>query len=330
MLVKRGLLQIILSDFRARVIDSIDIPYVRLQDKDELIHLLLRAYRDLDARNDRRIVAISVSSVGPVDINRGVILNPPDFFGLSNIEITKALGRETNLPAYLINDANAGALAEKLYGYGQELSNFVYLHIMNGIGAGAVLDDKLYEGDTGQSCEFGHTSISFIGPKCSCGNTGCLDLFAILGKMNEHAGSLAYLYPDSALFQKENLTWNDYIAYANRKDALAMIVVSQFCDYISYALTNLLNLLDTNHVIIGYDSETQGSFVEDAISSRVNKSVLFSSYKHIEVKHSSFGGQGPLIGSVAVVTDKIFNRDIADGDPDEPLFLFIRSRESGV
>ena len=187
---------------------------------------------------------------------------------------------------------------------------------MNGVGAGLILDNKLYNGNTGQSCEFGHTGISFTGPKCSCGNTGCLDLYANIKKMNEKAYELKYAYPESIIFTKDNLTWDDYTKFTHQRDSLAMSVVDQFCDYVSYALTNMLNLLDTNLVLVGYNSGTPGDFIEESISSKINKTVLYSNYNKIEVKRSSFKGDGPLIGSIAAVADKIFNNNFANYEND--------------
>lgn len=307
MLIKRGLCQVILSDLRGHVLDSISIKYDRINSADDLIRILLDSYHQLCERSTRKIIAISISSLGPVDTKKGIFLNPPDFFGLSNIAIVDIIEKSTKKPTFLINDANAGALAEKIYGLGQNVSNFVYLHIMNGIGAGVVLDNKLYEGNTGQSCEFGHTGISFTGPKCSCGNTGCLDLYANIEKMNEKANGLRYAYPNSVIFSRDHLTWSDYVNFAHQNDLLAIIVLDEFCNYVSHALTNMLNLLDINLVIVGYNCDTQGTFIEDALSSKINKTVLYSNYNQIEVKRSSFMGDGPLIGSIAVVTDKIFN-----------------------
>lgn len=319
MLIKRGLLQVVLGDLRGRILDSVAIRYEAFRDSDELIRMLLDAYRKLKDRSKRTVAAISVAALGPVDVSHGSLVKTPNFYGLSNVEVTKLLEKSTGLPTYIINDANAGALAEKLYGRGKNLSNFVYLHFMNGIGAGAVLNDMLYEGDIGQSLEFGHTSINFAGPKCSCGNTGCVELYANLKRMNEQAAALARLYPDSLLPKNAVHTWNDYVSCADRSDALAMVVLDRFCEYVSYALTNLLNVLDVNHVIVGYDGGTSSSFIEKAISSRINRMVMFADYRSIEVRHSAFDGNGPLVGSIAAVTNRIFNRSICRGEGDEKL-----------
>lgn len=307
MLIRRGLLQTIVADLGGRVVDSVSVEFESLKSADELTAALLESYHTLAARCGRDIVAVSISSLGPVDTRRGMILNPPDFHGLANIHIVEIIRAATRKPTYLINDSNAGALAEKIYGLGRDTANFVYLHMINGTGAGVVLDNKLYEGNTGQSGEFGHMSINYMGPKCACGNTGCLELYANIKKMNERAEELKHLYPDSPVSQKGALSWNEYVEEANRGEPIAMLVVDQFCEYVAFALTNLLNLLDINHVIIGYACKTQGTFIEDAIKARIDRSVLFSRYSSVEVKKSRFVGDAPLIGSIAAVADRIFN-----------------------
>jgi transcriptional regulator of PTS gene len=310
MLIKRGLCQVILADLRGHVFDSINTNFEKLNSSGDLFDILLNSYFTLQKRCDRKIIAISVSSVGPLDSAKGIILNPINFYGLTNIPIVDVIKSKTDKCTFLINDANAGALAEKIYGYGKNVTNFVYLHIMNGIGAGLVLDDKLYEGNTGQSSEFGHSSINFAGPACSCGNFGCVDLYANTNRMKESANASRFIYPDSKLFSKQELIWNDYVNFANQKDPLSMIVLEQFCNFVSYALTNVLNIINANLVLIGYDCETPGDFIERAISSRINKFVIYSSYHSIEVRRSAFEGDAPLIGSVAMVTNKIFNREL--------------------
>lgn len=324
MLIKRGLLQVILADLKARVIDSVEIRYDSFDSADALIQALLGAYGQLKERNDRRIVAVSVSALGPVDIHSGMLLNTTNFYGLSNIPISQMIGKATGLPTFLINDASAGALAEQLYGQAQNLQNFLYLHFMNGIGAGAVLDNVLYEGDCGQGFEFGHTSISYSGPKCSCGNTGCLELYASVDRMNEQTAALKHLYPDSMLLRSGGQpTWDDYVTGADRRDPLAMIVLDRFCEYVSYALTSLLNNLDVTNVIVGYDGKGSNSFIESAISSRVNRSAMLSAYRHIAVSHSVLGGSGPLIGSIAAVASRIFSLNFSEGEGDEQLLQMV-------
>lgn len=312
MLIKRGLCSVVFSDYKGRIFAQKDYEYKQKIDSDMLIAILLTNFYSLKSIHKRPILAIGISSIGPVDIVNQKLVNPPNFFGINNTPIVQIIQEKTNIKTYIINDSNAGALAEKIYGKGQTLNNFVYLHIMNGIGAGYVFHDRIYNGDMGQSGEIGHTSINFSGPVCDCGNTGCLELYANLQNMNNKIQKLKSIYPSSHYLSgnKAEYSWKEIVYAANKLDYYAVSALDEFCEYISYALANTMNLLDINHILVGYDSDTADTMIENMLSAKLNSRVLVARYRDIKVEKSTFGGNAPLIGSIALITDKIFSGEI--------------------
>ncbi len=311
MLIKRGLCQIVLANLDGSIFEQINIEYIYLENKDNLIEILKDAFLELKKRTNRRILAIGISSLGPIDSSKGIILSPPYFYGIENLPIASIMEEITSLPTYLVNDANAGALAEKLYGIGKNISNFTYLHIMNGIGAGFILHNTLYNGDSGQSGEIGHTSINFSGPKCDCGNTGCLDLYANINSMRNRIKELEPFYKNSPLLKLAEPSWCDFVDSGNSGDSLAITILDEFCSYISYALVDTLNLLDLSNIIVGYDSNTNGMIIEKILERKISKSILSSKFREITLLHSGFDGNAPLIGSIATIADKIFSKQLS-------------------
>ena len=269
--------------------------------------MLYSGFKEISVRTDRKIIAVSIASLGPVDSSNGIILNPPYFYNIENLKIQAILEEKIGLPVFLVNDANAGALAEKLYGIGKHIANFAYLHIMNGIGAGFVFKNDLYNGDTGQSGEIGHTSINFAGPLCDCGNRGCLELYANLDNMRQKIGELKRFYPKSEISKRVEPSWKEIVDFANEKDVLAFEALEEFCSYISYALINTLKLLNISSLIIGYDSSNKGYIVEEIVHAKLSESLKAVNFGKIEVHHSLFNGDAPLIGAIAFVADKIFS-----------------------
>lgn len=308
MLIKRGLFQTVLADLSGKIIDREEIRYDQGLQTNDISEWLVGAYQRLRARQNRDVIAVGISSIGPVDTKRGVILNPPFFHGLSNVEIVRDVQAAVNLPTYLINDANAGALAEKLYGKAQTNENFCYLHIMNGIGVGCVLDNKLYNGDFGQSGEIGHTTINCLGPKCECGNSGCLELYAnvenIKNRVRELEETLHLTFP---LQHGQKLNWITILNQANRGNQLAVLALEEFCTYISFAMTNVVNLLDLSHIIVGYDSDVPGNVIEQLLQEKLQKRALYTDYRKIEVRRSAFGGDAPLVGAIACCAERVFD-----------------------
>lgn len=311
MLIKRSVFQVVLADLSGSLVGRKEICYGRLVQKEDIADKLVKAYTELMKKQKRSVIAVGISSIGPVDSGRGIILNPPFFQGISNVEIVRDIQERTELPAFLINDANAGALAEKLYGDAQDEKNFAYLHIMNGIGLGCVLDNKLYRGNSGQSGEIGHTSINFMGPRCECGNVGCLELYANVENLCKRVRELEVILDRPVIPENGGeLGWKAVVDGANAGNQTAVMALEEFCGYIAYAMTNILNLLDFSHIIVGYDSSVSGDVVERLLKSKLESRALSAAYRGIEVQRSVFGGDAPLIGAIACIAERIFNMSL--------------------
>jgi len=310
MLIKRGYCQVILADISGNILEH-EIYRTPLRfNAAGLVKNLLDGFHKVSSRCQRKVLAIGIASIGPINAAAGVILNPPDYHGIKNLHITELIEQETHIQTHLINDANAGALAEKMYGHMHNGDDFIYLHIMNGIGAGLILDNRLYNGNFGQSGEIGHTSINYTGAKCACGNVGCLDLYANLHNLREYIKEYLPLYPQSTLKGIPAPEWLDILDAANDGDGLAIAALGQFCGYISNAIVNVLNMLDIQNLIVGYDSNKPGDIIEKLLENRISDAVLFSSYRNVEVQRSLFHGDAPLIGSIAHIVNLIFNYQI--------------------
>ncbi len=308
MLIKRDMCQVLISNLSGKMIHILTEKFdEKKMNASYLVECLQRLYDQITEDETHRILAVGISSVGPLNAKTGMILNPPNFYNIMNLNIVEAVESFTHVPVFLMNDANAGALAENLYGKGKQDSDFIYLQLMNGTGAGLVLNGELYDGNFGQSGEIGHTSINFAGPECSCGNIGCLDLYANIENMNRKKEELAFLYPDSPILSISSPVWEDFIDAADRKDPIARIVLTEYCKYVSVALKNLLNFLDVSKVVISYASHTSCHMIEDILSGLINDSAMVSKHRQVVFEHSSFGASGSMIGSIAVVASKVFS-----------------------
>ena len=130
---------------------------------DTLVKLSLETLAELGLKSSD-ISAIGVSCGGPLDSTRGVVISPPNLAGWDNIPITEILENRLGAPAFLQNDANACALAEWLYGAGKGARNMVFMTFGTGLGAGLILDGKLYAGTNDNAGEVGHIRLENFGP----------------------------------------------------------------------------------------------------------------------------------------------------------------------
>ena len=108
--------------------------------------------------------AIGISCGGPLDSRRGVILSPPNLPGWDEVPVTEILEKRFGVRARLQNDANASALAEWRYGAGRGTRNMIFLTFGTGLGAGLILEGRLYTGANDMAGEAGHISLSEFGP----------------------------------------------------------------------------------------------------------------------------------------------------------------------
>lgn len=94
---------------------------------------------------------------------------------VSNVNLKELLQNDVNVPTFVVNDANAIALAENSYGIGRRVSSFLIITIGTGLGSGIIINNDLYNGTYGYAGEFGHTKVDDIQRQCNCGAIGCLE-----------------------------------------------------------------------------------------------------------------------------------------------------------
>ncbi len=220
-------------------------------------------YRLLDKVITERIQIIGVSSVGPIDYKEGIILNPPNFHGIKNIHIVNLLEKRYDRKVVLDRDTNASALAEWLYGKARTVSDYLYVGVTNGIGAAIVSEDRIYRGESGFGGEIGHVTIDINGKKCSCGNIGCLELYASI---------------------KEGKKFD----------------LQKSCRYLASGLVTLINLFDPSVIYLGHEIARKGDEAAKILEGEIAKRYISREKKQVSVEISEFGEFAPVYGSVAV------------------------------
>ena len=134
---------------------------------ERLIQLIQSAYNN-GVREDE-VIGLSLAVPGPYDVSSGVFYNPPNLPGWDKFCFREALEKNLSIPIHIINDANAAALGEYVYGAGKQFRHLVYLTLGTGIGSGVIIDGELLMGSRGFAPEFGHMTIDKNGPVCNCG-----------------------------------------------------------------------------------------------------------------------------------------------------------------
>lgn len=304
--ISRDQLKVSLLTITANILKTSAQPLSDSENTESFLQKVLNGIREItETIQDDKILGVGIACIGPLDVNNGVILSPPDFYGLHDIKIKEYLEENTGYSIVLNNDMKASALAEKLFGKGKQLDNFIYVGITHGIGSGIVMNGKLYNGEMCLSGEIGHTTINFNGPVCTCGNRGCLEVYASIPNLIKSAYQSASEKQETILSKMNTITFDDIVENAER-DSLCDRIIKDMAAHLGIALANTINTLDLSTVIIGHEGAHAGAKLAGLLEEHINNRILFKNNKHINVAISHFIDKSPLIGSGVLVLDKFF------------------------
>jgi predicted NBD/HSP70 family sugar kinase len=251
--------------------------------------LVERVLDDGGADRDR-VLGVGMGIPGPVH-ETGVVGSSAILPGWVGRSPEERMAQLLELPVRGGNDANLGALAELTYGAGRGSSNLVYLKLATGIGAGIVIDGRLFEGTGGTAGEIGHTTIDETGDICRCGNRGCLETYA-------GAAAIAGLLSRSL---GEELGLDDVLSRAQDGDPGCRRALADAARHIGVAVANLCNLVNPERIVVGGSMGRAGALLLDPLRESVNLRAIPSAAEDVEIVPGELGERAELLGAVALV-----------------------------
>ena len=253
-----------------------------------------------------RIRAIGVCAPGPLDPNTGVVINPPNIPCWRNFPLADELAKLYSLPVRIDNDANAAARAEALWGAGRGYRNVFYACIGTGIGTGIVFDGRIYHGRTGAAAEGGHVSIDHRGPRCKCGKPGCIEVLASGTAIAARArAKLSSARTESALLKLaqgnlETVTSEMVGRAYEGGDSIAREVMLETVEVISLWLSNIVDLLEPDVMILGGGVADMLSSSFDQIRGRIQQFCINSRAGEIPLVQAHYGADAGIAGGAAL------------------------------
>lgn len=241
-----------------------------------------------------------VSCGGPLDSKQGLILSPPNLPGWDRIAICTELTRRFGGRAHLMNDANACALAEWQFGAGCGCQSMMFLTMGTGMGAGLILDGRLYEGITGNAGEVGHVRLAADGP-IGFGKRGSFEGFCSGGGIARLARQRVAEFPGASLLKEisgRKLTARDVSSAAETGDALALAIWREVGGRLGEALAVFIDLLNPERIVIGSIFARCERFIAPAMRDVIAREALPESARACAIVPAHLGDE---IGSYAAV-----------------------------
>jgi predicted NBD/HSP70 family sugar kinase len=307
--ISRSQLVVSLVSLKAKIVRSTSCTFSNIETENTLMRKMLTCIKEIVSDHElKEVLGIGVAVIGPIDIKKGILLSPLEFFGIKNFRLKEILSKKTGLSVTVNTDMNAAALAELWYGYGMTHDSFIYLGITHGVGSAIVIDGNLHLGGDGFAGEIGHMSIDHKGPSCSCGGRGCLEVYASMPVFLKKARDITQNSQDSVLAGIKFLTFKEIAEQAKNHDALAQRLMDEFIEQVGTALIGAVHLLDSTAIIIGHESALGGDWLASMLQDYINQRCMFRDILPVSVKISEFKDMGSIIGSAVLVLQPLFHR----------------------
>jgi glucokinase len=266
------------------------------------------ALRDNNAGGGR-IGGIGVGIPGLVNRKTNRIEVMPNLPALSQIDITTELSRETGLPVILDNDANTAAYGELQVGAARGRHEVFFVTLGQGIGAGLIINGRIYRGAGGYAGEFGHMTIDPEGIECACGNIGCLETIAsgpnIVRRTRERlyrdrTSSLSRL----AIPRDREFTAEDIAHAAREGDEMAQVMMERTGMFLGIALAAVINLLNVEMVVMGGGVMDAGDLILKPTIKETRRRAFPHSFNGCEIVIAELGASAGMIGAALMARDQ--------------------------
>jgi len=257
-----------------------------------------------------QIQAIGVGAPGPLDALRGTIVAPPNLPGWRDVPLKQIIQQTLGITTCLENDANAAALGEHRFGAGQGTRHMIYVTVSTGIGGGFILDGQLYRGATGAAAEIGHMTVLPYGPRCGCGNRGCLEALASGTAIAREGQELVRRgmpgrIAELAHHDPHQVTARLVAEAAEQGDAHAQDILSQALHYLGIGLASLVNLLNPELIIIGGGLTKLGPLLYDTVRRVIDQRAFLENARAVRVMPPGLGDDVGSLGAVAVAMQNL-------------------------
>jgi N-acetylglucosamine repressor len=263
------------------------------------------------------LLGVGAGIAGLVNTREGIVLGCPGLPGWENVDFGAFLREVSGVDGVVDDAVRCMALAEKRYGAARDVDTFLFVYIGSGVGAGIVLDNRIYRGVHGVSGEFGHITIRENGPVCNCGNRGCLEALvstsAIIARVREALAANVYsaLRADADADAERALTLAMVCSAAMAGDKLANMVIAEAEENIGIGVANLINVFDPGNVILA--GEVILSFeklILEGTQRIVGRRALHSIAHRTAIKRSAFDADTAALGAATLVIERALQNEI--------------------
>ncbi|MCL6457443.1 MAG: ROK family protein [Gorillibacterium sp.] len=253
-----------------------------------------------ERKDSRPLLGIGIGSAGQIDFASGSVHFASDLIpGYTGTRLLQLVEQRFGLPVYVDNDVNVMALAESLLGAGKGLEHIVCIALGTGVGGAIIVGGELLHGVNGGAGEIGHMSVNMLGPRCICGNRGCLEVYASgtrIAKRYQEKIELKGLNPSGALIETRQV-----IAQWLNQEPEAVQVMEEAITALGAAIASLIHVFNPQAVIIGGGLAEIGESLFTPLRTRIGGLTMPSMLQSVRLVPAELGENSNMVGAALQV-----------------------------
>ena len=251
------------------------------------------------------VKGVGIGSPGPLDPFEGVIISPENLLCMHGVRLKDRLEGLLGPSVVVDNDANLAAFGEQWLGAGRGVEHFLCVTLGTGVGGGWVSEGRVMHGFNGNAAEVGHITVDHTGPRCPCGNYGCLEMYASATAMVRRTKEkLESEKPDTSL-NAEGLTTQAIFEAAESGDTFAVQMFEETGFFLGVGLVSLVNVLNVDRIALAGGLAQAGDRIfEPAIQTFMDRGTV-GVKEHVQIVAAELGDDAGILGAARYVRDSL-------------------------
>ena len=278
-----------------------EVRYPTANAREQLLSTIAEAIAEV--KRGYEVGGVCLAVPGFILARENMVLSAANLEAIEGIPLKDELGDRIGLQVTVENDANAAAWGEFRFGVGKDVDDLVFVTLGTGVGGGVISHGVLLRGARGTGGELGHITVQPVGPRCGCGNRGCLEALASGTAIGRRAREVAAQRPDSALGRlamERTPLGEDVLGLAREGDEAALEVLREAGTWLGIGLATFVNIFDPEVIAIGGGVSEAGDLVLEPARRELRLRSHSPSRDLVEIRKATLGVNSGMLGAAAL------------------------------
>jgi glucokinase len=286
-----------------RLLNEVRYPTVNVRER--LLSTIVETI--MEVKRGYKVGGVCLAVPGFILTRENKVLSAANLEAIEGISLKEELGGRTGLRVTVENDANAAAWGEFRFGAGRDVEDLILVTLGTGVGGGVISRGVLLRGARGTGGELGHITVQPAGPRCGCGNRGCLEALASGTAIARRAQKAATEQPDSLLgrlAEERAPLGEDVLDLARKGDEAAVKVLREAGTWLGIGLATFVNIFDPEVIAIGGGASAAGDLVLEPARRELRLRSHSPSRDLVEIREATLGAKSGMLGAAALARNE--------------------------